>query len=52
VHAITHHKVKEGDGNFGITFSVIVRYAMSYIIEIGPDDRGFATCFMSHGKVG
>jgi len=52
VHAITRHKVKVGDGNFGITFRVIVRYAMPYIIKVGPDDWGFATCFLSHGMVG
>jgi hypothetical protein len=51
VHAITRHKVKVGDGNFGITFSVIVRYAISNIIEIGPADWGFATWFLSHGMV-
>lgn len=52
VCAITHHKVKEGDGNFGITFRVIVRYTMPYIIEIGPEDWAFATCFLSRGMVG
>ena len=52
VCAITHHKVKEGDGNFGITFRVIVRYTMPYIIEIGPEDWAFATCFLSLGMVG
>jgi hypothetical protein len=52
MHAITHHKVKVGGGNFGITFRVIVRYAMPYIIEIGPEDWGFATSLLSHGMVG
>jgi len=52
VHAITHHKVKVGDGNFGITFRVIVRYAMPYITKTGQEDWGFATSFLSHGMVG
>jgi len=52
VHAITYHKVKVGDDNFGINFRVIVRYAMPYIIKIVPEDWGFATCFLPHGMVG
>jgi hypothetical protein len=52
VHAVTDHKVKVADDNFDITFRVIVRYAMTYIIAIGPEDWGFATCFLYHGMVG
>jgi hypothetical protein len=47
VHAITHHKVKVGDGNFGINFKVIVRCTMpnTRIIETGLEDWGFSMCF-------